>query len=82
MAPSVALLVFWKQQVTLTGSYTLESVEVELSLERGKLSLAEPPVYVEKSTRDAKRNLESKKRDRTLADDDFRRFIEVLVSEL
>jgi hypothetical protein len=39
---------FWEKQVTLTGRKTLESVEVELSLERGKLGLAEPPAYVEK----------------------------------
>jgi hypothetical protein len=45
--------------VTLTGRKTLESVEVELSLERRKLGLTEPPVYVEKcfkkSTRDVKK---------------------------
>jgi hypothetical protein len=34
-----------KKQVVLTRRNTLESIEVELPLERRKLGLAEPPVY-------------------------------------
>jgi hypothetical protein len=45
--------------VELTGRNTLESIEVELPLERRKLGLAEPPVYDRK-------NHDSEKKDKSV----------------